>query len=221
MPNIPSPYIKRSRRQSIALQVTPGGELIVNAPLFTPNFIINQFIQRKSDWILDTLQKISIKKVRSKEYKEGEEFWYEGLPRELKFYDGIEVAVREDEILFPIALRFRIHKELTDWFIRQARNRISQRVSYHAGKMNARYKSLLFSDTKTKWGTCGPDNSLQFNWRLIMAPLMVMDYVVIHELAHTKEKNHGINFWREVGKYTPAFKQHRKWLNSNNHLLTV
>src|SRR5258708_1937691 len=100
MPNIPQPHIKRSRRQTLSLQVTPHGDLIVNAPLFTPNFIINQFIQRKSDWILDTIQKTKVRKVKTKEYKEGEEFWYEGIPRELKFYEGIEVSVKGDKILF-------------------------------------------------------------------------------------------------------------------------
>jgi predicted metal-dependent hydrolase len=92
---------------------------------------------------------------------------------------------------------------------------------HHGLKMNATHSGLMFSDTKSKWGTCMHDNRLQFNWRLVMAPRMVLDYVVIHELAHTKEKNHGRNFWAKVRAFTPAYRQHRKWLTDNAHLLTV
>lgn len=88
-------------------------------------------------------------------------------------------------------------------------------------KMNTKYKSIRFSDTFSKWGTCFPDNSLQSNWRLIMTPITVINYVVVHELAHTTEKNHGSRFWNKVSLYTPAYKQHRKWLDKNKHLLSV
>lgn len=221
MPNIPHPQISRSARSSISLQVTKDGELLVKAPFFAPTYAINHFIEEKRDWILQTLEKVQAHQTKAKQYREGEEFWYLGEPRELKFYGGLDITVKGQELLFPKVLQFRIQKELSGWFLKHAREKITERVIYHAEKMNASYTELMFSDTKSKWGTCFPDNSLQFNWRLIMAPLMVLDYVVIHELTHTTEKNHSSDFWRRVSRYTPAWRQHRKWLNTNAHLLAV
>jgi predicted metal-dependent hydrolase len=221
MLDVPAPRLIRSKRQSIALHITPAGELVVKAPLRLPMRIIQQFIQEKNDWIIQTLEKTKRKQNAGKQYVEGETFFYLGSPYTLQFADRVTIETRENELLFPKALVFRIQKEITSWYIKQAKEKISQRVAFHAAQMNARYSSIMFSDTKSKWGTCGPEDDLQFNWRLIMAPLMVLDYVVIHELAHTKEKNHGRSFWNIVRFHTPAYRQHRNWLNKNTHLLIV
>jgi len=216
---LPVPKIIHSKRSSISLQVTKKGELLIKAPLFVPNFVIQKFMDSKKDWIENALKKIQNSTPIIKEYKVDEEFLFLGNKYFLTFYSGIEIITKEDRLLFPKVLMFRIEKELKNWYQKKARDTISKRVQIRAKEMKTSYKILLFSDTKSKWGTCGPDNSLQFNWRLIMAPLMVLDYVVIHELAHTIEKNHGRGFWNKVSIFTPAYKQHRKWLNENAKLL--
>lgn len=174
--------------------------------------------EENEEKLRETLEK---RKPRKKQYKEGEEFLFLGKKYALKLHDGIKIGFKEDKLYFPRASLFRAEKEITNWYIQQAKLFIAKRVKFHADKMDAAYADLLFSDTKSKWGTCFPDNSLQFNWRLIMTPIMVLDYVVIHELIHTTEKNHGNSFWRKVRLYTPAYKQHRKWLNDNAHLLQL
>lgn len=221
MSGIPTPTIQRSFRNSISLHITRDGEIVVRAPHLIPNSVINAFLKQKESWILATLQKVHKRQPRGKKYKEGERFYYLGLERSLRFYNGTEIKVEEEELLFPKALEFRIQKELHQWFQEKAREKIMQRLEFHSQKMQTSYSHLLFSDTKSKWGTCFPDNSLQFNWRLIMAPLLVLDYVIIHELAHTTEKNHSASFWRRVGRFTPAYKQHRKWLQEYGHVLQV
>lgn len=218
---IPEPQIIRSRRRSISVEITREGAIVVKAPILAPKFIVNQFLRERADWIEKTYAKISQKKAVKKQYVEGEEFLFLGKTYKLKLYDGIKIGFRDNYLYFPKASLFRAEKELTMWYLQQANILITKRVNFHAKKMDAEYEDLLFSDTKSKWGTCFPDNSLQFNWRLIMTPLMVLDYVVIHELTHTTEKNHGDAFWRKVRLYTPAYKQHRKWLSDNAHLLQV
>lgn len=213
------PKIIRSSRSSISISISPQGEVVVKAPHLVPSFLIKQFISKKQDWIEKHLQKLEEKKARSKKYINGEEFWYLGKIYKLHIGNYKEITLT-DTLNFPNFLIFRAKKELTSWYLKQAKEKITQRVSYHASQIGTQYKSLLFSDTKSKWGTCGPENDLQFNWRLIMTPLMVVDYVVIHELVHTLEKNHSGKFWRKVGLHTPAFRQHKKWLNQNAHLLT-
>jgi predicted metal-dependent hydrolase len=218
---IPKPRILRSNRQSLSLQVTQSGEVIVKAPRFLPGFLIQQFLHTKTAWITQALQKVQNKQKKGKTYKEGETFLYLGKPYTLQLIGGITISLQENALFFPKVLLFRAQKELTDWYMRQAKELVMQRLVYHAEKMEVSYKAVLFSDTKSKWGTCFADNSLQFNWRLIMTPLMVLDYVVIHELTHVTHKNHGDSFWRRVRLFTPAYKQHRKWLSSNAHLLEI
>lgn len=214
-----SPQIIRSHRASISVQINREGKVIVKAPYLVPQFVINQFLHSKKEWIDKTLAKVSRHLPKKRNYQEGEEFLFLGLPYKLHYYVGTEIVVKNGKLLFPKALEFRIEKELLEYFKKQAQDIIPKRVAQHAEKMKARYKNIFFSDTSSKWGTCFGDNTLQFNWRLIMAPLMVLDYVIIHELTHTTEKNHQDGFWRRVRLFTPAYRQHRKWLEENAHLL--
>ncbi len=221
MSEIPEPKIIKSHRSSITIQITENGELIVKAPFYAPKFAIQKFIDSKKDWILKTLERTKKRLPIKREYIEDEKFLYLGKEYNLKIGKFKEISLSRDNLNFPLGLLFRIKAELENWYIKQAKKVIHERLNYQAKQMGTNFKSVMFSDTKSKWGTCFHDNSLQFNWRLIMAPLMVMDYVIIHELTHTTEKNHSNDFWRNVGKFTPAYKQHRKWLNENGHLLKI
>ncbi len=218
---IPTLQVIRSHRASISIHITPEGKVVVKAPHLVPQFVINNFLKEKESWIEKTLQKVTSRVIPTRTYTEGEIFYFLGESHKLSFYDGIEIHLKDGQLLFPKALQFRIQKELPDWFLKHAKEVIQKRLQVKAIEMHASFGDVRFSDTSSKWGTCFPDNSLQFNWRLIMAPLMVLDYVVIHELAHTTEKNHSDSFWRKVRQFTPAYRQHRKWLNDNAHLLTV
>jgi predicted metal-dependent hydrolase len=214
--------IIRSRRKSITLQITPHGELLVLAPTLVPKFFIDRFIAEKEQWIQKKLSEVNHRpKVLLKQYAEGEEFLFLGKKVTLQFTAGVKIFVKDSSLFFPRALGFRLKKELEQWYIQQAKELITNRLEYHAKQMCASYTSVRFSDTKSKWGTCFHDNSLQFNWRLIMAPLLVIDYVVIHELTHTTEKNHSRDFWSRVRLFTPAYRQHREWLTKNGHLLHI
>jgi len=221
MQSLPKLTIIRSFRNSIMLHITPTGELVVKAPHVVPKRIIDQFIDQKKNWIFKTIEKIDVQKGKKRKFTEGETFLYLGNEYTLTYSDGIEIIFSDKKLLFPKALLFRAKKELESWYIKRAKEKITQRVQLHAQRMNVSFTSILFSDTSSKWGTCFADNSLQFNWRLIMAPLMVLDYVIIHELAHTEEHNHGNRFWAIVTNYTLAYKQHKKWLTNNSGLLTL
>lgn len=218
---IPEPKIIRSRRSSISIEINKHGELIVKAPRLIPMFMIDQFIASKKEWIEKTLEKVQKRIPAKKNYREGETFLFLGQEYQLKFYNGIHIVAKNGILYFPKALAFRMQKELHKWYRDQAKDIITKRVMYHAEKMHATYKDIFFSDTSSKWGTCFADNRLQFNWRLVMTPLMVLDYVVIHELTHTTEKHHQDSFWRRVRLFTPAYRQHRKWLEQNAHVLQV
>lgn len=145
------------------------------------------------------------------------------LGQKLLFHPGnyTSITVKDDKLLFPLALLFRKEKELTNWYTQQAKKIIAAQVARFAKEMQTSYRSLTFSDTRSKWGSCTHDNRLQFSWRLVMAPLLVLNYVIIHELAHTLEKNHTQYFWMKVRRFNPSYRQQIKWLKDYGTTLTV
>lgn len=214
--------LTRSNRHSIAIQVLPGGKIRVRAPYYVPEFVVRRFIKQKWEWIEKQREKQnhSVPEVK-RTYKEGEVYYYLGKPYTLTFANVSVITLSENRLLYPRAIVFRIQTELGNWYIKEAKRVITACLQEQSKRMNATYASVRFSDTSSKWGSCGPDNKLQFNWRLVMAPMLVIRYVVVHELAHTKEKNHGTAFWKLVASVTPSYKQQRKWLKEQGDMLVV
>ena len=97
----------------------------------------------------------------------------------------------------------------------KAREIFEQKVSYYAQMMGVSYGRIAIRDQKTRWGSCSGEGNLNFNWRLIFAPAGVLDYVVVHELAHRKEMNHSPRFWKVVEDTMPEYRQYQKWLKEN------
>lgn len=211
--------IIRENRTSISLKIQPNGLVVIRAPRLIPKIFIDNFIKKHERFIeKHRLQAQSTVPVK-KRYIEGEKFMFLGNEYTLTFGDYKELKIYEDKFLFPKALLFRAEKEIETWYLKQARANISALVNEYALLMNTSFAELRFSDTSSKWGSCTHDNRLQFNWRLIMAPLIVVRYVVIHELAHTTEKNHSRAFWGIVSKMNPSYKAQIRWLKTHGNKL--
>ena len=112
---------------------------------------------------------------------------------------------------------------LTSWYKQQARKIISERVYFYVTRAHLTFKSLNVGSVAatTRWGSCSSQKNLNFNWKLIMAPIEVIDYVVTHELAHLTELNHSRAFWENVRRMFPLYRGYRTWLKRNGHLLTL
>ncbi len=102
-----------------------------------------------------------------------------------------------------------------------AKEYFPKRVYYFAHILGVSYGNITIRDQKTRWGSCSSKGNLSFNWRLILAPPNVLDYVVVHELCHRKEMNHSPKFWALVESVMPDYKQYRKWLKENGNKLTL
>lgn len=212
--------IQKSRRRSLTLSITPDRQVLVKAPILTPRFIIDQFVAKHTDWIEKRLAALAKVPVRgSRNYTDGETLQFLGKSYTIKTGPYTKISFTEDHLLFPKALQFRAEKELHTWYKKMAEAFITKQVEKFAHEMDAEYVDLTFSDTRSRWGACTHDNRLQFNWRLVMAPILVVNYVIVHELAHTTEKNHSRDFWRRVEKYNPSYRQSRKWLRDHGHEL--
>jgi hypothetical protein len=109
----------------------------------------------------------------------------------------------------------------TNWYKKQALQLFTQRVANYASQVKVVYTSISLSSATSKWGSCSHDDKLMFNWRLIMAPIEVIDSVIFHELGHILEKNHTKKFWRKVTMWCPEYEKHKTWLDKNGHTLVI
>jgi predicted metal-dependent hydrolase len=212
--------IERSRRRSLTLSITPDRTILVKAPLLTPQFIIDQFVAKHTDWIEKRLTTLANAPIRGgRKYVDGETLQFLGKSYTIQTGPYTAITFSGDKLFFPKALQFRAEKELHTWYKKMAEAFITKQVEKFAAEMETTFVEITYSDTRSKWGHCTHDNRLQFNWRLVMAPTLVVHYVIVHELAHTTEKNHSRAFWRRVGKYNPSYRQSRKWLRDHGHEL--
>lgn len=104
---------------------------------------------------------------------------------------------------------------LEDWYRERAREVLTERARHWSQLIGVRYRRISVKDQRTLWGSCSKSGNLNFNWRLIMAPLAVLDYLVIHELSHLREMNHSKRFWRLVSTCCPDHKTPRRWLREH------
>lgn len=98
---------------------------------------------------------------------------------------------------------------------------VKERCDFFAEKMSVSYNRISIKEMKSRWGSCSSDGNLSFQWRLILAPKTVLDYVVVHELAHRKHMDHSPAFWHEVEKVLPDYKVRRKWLKDHEKVLSL
>lgn len=196
----------RSHRHSISIQIHPDKGVIVRAPTIMPKFIIERFIRQKTNWINKHLEKAknATQKTPTKAFIEGETHLFLGEQKDLGVYSKNEIA----KFYKTKALPF-----------------LAERVNHYAKILNAKKRTFKITPRSIKirkyhsrWGTCTANNDLIFNWQIMMAPLPLIDYLVIHELCHIVHKNHSHRFYDLVATLDPDYKAHRKTLRENSQL---
>jgi predicted metal-dependent hydrolase len=213
----------RAKRRTIALIVERDGSLTVRAPKRAALSDIEQFIQQKSGWIERSREKIkAIGMPAQKQYTDGEKFLFLGNAYELRLVDSqLPTLAFDDGFTLSIAARAQGEKFFIDWYKKQAAQIFPERVLYHARLHGFAPKQIKINSAKTRWGSCGSNGNINFTWRLVMAPLDVIDYVVLHELAHLRVRNHSPQFWKLVASIDANYKKKRKWLRENGETLTL
>lgn len=111
--------------------------------------------------------------------------------------------------------RREYNKEEIEDYKKRLRPVLEERISYFAGRMKVDYNRITIRAQKTRWGSCSAKGNLNFNWKLMLAPGEILDYVVVHELAHRIEMNHSPRFWQQVAQILPDYKARRNWLKEN------
>lgn len=127
---------------------------------------------------------------------------------------GVMVEGEKLVVLTAKADQAVIEKAVKEWYMNRARQVIPVRVEQYRRSLKEPVGMIRIKDVTSRWGSCSSKRNLNFNWRLVMAPMEVLDYVVVHELCHLKEMNHSPSFWRLVGEILPDYKVQREWLKT-------
>jgi predicted metal-dependent hydrolase len=215
--------IIRSKRKTIALIITQDATLVVRAPLRTPFVYINSLVRKKSFWIRKKLLELSKKpKPPIKEFVNGEEFFYLGKPYKLCIVENSDIEIEfKDKLYLSERAMPGARDVLKRWYKSEALKIIRERCEWYQGVVGCKPISIKITEAKKRWGSCGRKGSLNFSWRLIMAPMEVIDYLIVHELAHIGQLNHSKAYWSKVRSVLPDYAIREKWLKEYDGLLMI
>ena len=220
---MPGDYkIIRSKRRTLALVITKDATLEVRAPLKLSLDFIEKFVNKKRSWIEKKKALVSNKRDRTqpKKFVDGEEFMYEGEVYRLQIGDCESINL-SSVLFFPKKFLPQAKHHLTIWYKNKALKKIIERVNHYADKAQLQYKAIKITSAGRSWGSCSAKGSLNINWRLLMAPPIILDYIVVHELVHLVERNHSKQFWNKVQKILPDYKEHEVWIKQNGDALML
>jgi predicted metal-dependent hydrolase len=223
-PEIRIDHLLRSKRRTIALEIDQQGQLIVRAPRHTPDAEILSLVNAKRGWIIkkQALARQRALEAPPRQFIPGEEFLYLGKTYPLEFVDaGKPHLVLNGAFQMSARKKSAARDVFEKWYRRQAALVIKPRTQTLAEQHGYRPAIIRINGARTRWGSCGPKASLNFTWRLVMAPPQVIDYVIVHELVHLRIRNHSRQYWGTVSRIMPDYKQHLDWLNDSGHLLTI
>jgi len=220
---IPDRIIK-TRRKTISLQITEYAELIVRAPYRVKEKEIEEVIKKHSEWIRKKKQEMLAKdpKFVGKQFVNGEGFLYLGKQYKLRIVDGGQDRLTlQDQFILPSDSIHRVRNIFLDWYRNAALIKLTERADVISQATGLKYYSIKITNAEKRWGSCGAKGRLNFSWRLAMAPVSVIDYVVLHELVHTAVKNHPRSFWNRVEAFMPDYRKKNEWLKQNGYLLRL
>lgn len=213
--------VKRSRRKTLSIEISPPDNVLVKAPEGLVDKDILGVVKKKSNWIVQKLMEIRDIDCRSRErqFVNGESFLYlgrryslditldRGIDRaEVKLYRGrlmVTSNTKEESVIRDALIR---------WYKEKALEKIEDRVSYYQTYFKRKPSKVIVKEQKKRWGTCTSEGKILFNWRCVMMPSYLLDYVVVHELSHLKEMNHSKDFWEEVRRVIPDVEERKRVL---------
>lgn len=216
--------IIRSKRKTASLRIKQDGTVEVRGPRLMSDAFVRDFVRAKSDWIIQKRKEVieHQKKKRTHDFKSGDVFQYLGEEYVLTLVAAgrkrVELLREEPNKMMVHTTSFEpkaVEKQIKEWYKNQVTTYIEERVAYYSQMIPGKVASITMENRKTRWGSCNSRGELTLNWRLIMAPPEIIDYVVVHEMCHLKHMDHSKEFWRAVGSVLPDYKVRVKWLKEN------
>lgn len=211
---------RSNQRRSLSLRVGEGGEVVVNAPMKMPAGVIEGFVGKHLEWIRARQRDLLLQRPS---WRDGTRLPYLGGELALSLEAPAQRArIRLAETagqaeLCCAASPEQVPAAVLAWYQRAARTLLAERLAHHASRIGRPVPPLRLSNARTRWGSLSPKGVVSLNWRLVKASLEEIDYVICHELAHFRHRNHSAAFWREVAALFPAWETTRRRLRQNGH----
>ena len=222
---------KSPRRRTISIHIHPDCSIRVLAPSSLADEQVSTYVDSKRRWIEAKIAcfRASRHLYLPKQYVNGSSFDYLGHHYRLKIISGDgRVRLMSGRFLVPVPETLPqsdhapfIRQQLSNWYAEHALSRMQEKTLEYAKRLDCYPGPVAVKGYRSRWGCCFADGRIIYNWRLIMAPVRVIDYVIVHELAHLKQRNHSKRFYNEVGSVVPDYKDQRQWLRHNGHHLQV
>ncbi len=216
------PYtIRRStrRKKTVAVTVDPAGSVLVVAPERVATDRLDAIVRRKAEWIERRLRNAGTHgpPLSPREFVSGESVLYLGRHYRLKVHPGETGAakLRGGWLHVPAPAGSRptaevIREGLIAWLRRHAATRLPERVAAWQPKANVPMPRVIVANQQKRWGSCDHSGAIRLNWRIIQAPMRLVDYVVVHELVHLRHRGHGRDYWQAVGRVMPDYERRRE-----------
>ena len=216
--------IYSSKRKKLTITVERDRSVIVKAPTGTKAEKIRQVVESRKQWLYEKINYSQKYKLPihppGKELVNGESLPYLGRNYRLEIVDrdGL-IQLINNRFLVPKSNLDKRGSVFKDWYIQKATEEILPRVQLHADRLGVKFNLAKITNSKYCWGSCTPSDNVNFNWRLVKAPMAVIDYIIIHELTHLIEANHTPRFWNIVKSQIPNVEKAKQWLKENGEML--
>jgi len=227
--NLPIPYeITQSKKaEHIKLVMNIDGLRVVK-PLRAKLGEVEKVLKAKSNWIYKHYMKFQSMKIEeyNRKWENGERILLKGKNYFIQIYtyknkrtfidfDGVRVEVYVNENAGESERKTLIENAFRNWYKKIAYESMQDRLDYYCKIIGMNYNSMRIKEQKARWGSCSKKGNLNFNWKLIMSPQWIIDYVIIHEVCHLRYLDHSKEFWKMVSLYMPDYKKAQEWLKKN------
>lgn len=221
---------RRPRRKTASISVSPKNEVHVIVPEHLSDDQVKAVVERKANWVRSKIRfNLEVQHpYKPKEYVSGEAFAYLGRNYRLKVISGDAAPVKLENGRFYVQLPLSVHpqdrgeyivSELTLWYQSRGLKKLKKRVVMYAKPLDLEPLRVVSKDLRSQWGSCTNRGEIAFNWKIAIAPISIIDYVVAHELCHLIHHDHSKEFWRLLASILPDYKERKEWLRVNGGLL--
>ena len=216
--------VRSPKRKKLTITVERDRTVVVHAPETMSDDAVSRIVKAKRQWLVEKLkhpQKYqNAAHPPGKELVSGESAPYLGRDYRIEITETDSGQIEFAECFHvPPSRRERRSQVLRNWYIERANELILARVKQRSCELGIEFHSVKVVDSRYRWGSCTAKDNLHFNWRLIKAPMFVIDYVVVHELTHFIETNHTPRFWSIIRAITPSAEKAKRWLKENGQIL--
>ncbi len=216
--------VRSPKRKKLTITVERDRTIIVHAPEGASEETVHRVIGRKRQWLLAKLRHAQKYQDRphppGKEVVNGESAPYLGRDYRIEIAETTSGEVELSRFFrVPVSHQGKRREVLRDWYIARAKEKILDRVDQHARELGVKFTEAKIVENRYRWGSCTVNDNVSFNWRLIKAPMFVIDYVIVHELAHLIETNHTSRFWNIVRANSATMEKAKMWLKEHGQFL--